>query len=865
MSKSTPILSYLIDQLDQHLRVINQAAHAPSPAAMEDVKREIGPRGLSLVEVWRLLWPPIEKNERWREVFLDRLTRREDWSVEPFRQMIGDILFADPSLIARITTLISLEEQAEGNNARPGNESTLVAPDEPTELAEEQTLIVSNAIISPNTGPWIQGFLLGGRFRLSRLLARGGFGEAWLAEDISGSSPVPCVVKKFSFQHSDANILADLRRRFEQEARTLERLGKDHDQIPSLYAFNTEGTEAYFVQEYVEGPNLAELVRDEGPMPEPKVLDFLDGVLGVLSYVHNNKVIHRDIKPANIILRKIDGKPVLIDFGALKEIATTVLDRFGHVTTTLPIGTPGFMPIEQVQGRPRLSTDIYALGFTTLYLLSGRLPADLTNIATGDVEWSDLDSMLSPQLKVILGTATAQMPDGRFNTARLMHDEILQLIDSQKPKPQIGANRWPRLGDIVEGNHNDLLRGKSFGLVIANNTLKMLAMEFGLNGGRAIAESETEYEIVFDDPSLGGRLIISTADDMREMKPTIEDIARRIIEKAVEAGKNRVVAVFLARKGSTWFPSLIESPLALPKVRSINSTVVFCSYDRKGNVRKQQTQGTLPTDVNEIQSNEVKDPDERRTREILDHWIAESEARLKSLIDENLPDERPSRYSLGSWSVGYLVMGGVRIPSLKELRILLERVQGHETGWPPWRVPTREELRPYVYNGTIECWLKETNFRNAAHSDFWRASNKGLMYLLRGYDEDSSLDRFEPGANLDLTLPIWRIGECLLHAGRFATELAGSAAPILFRASWKGLRGRTLVSRTSPILSVSTSRRSSQDSVTCELLLPADMVIDSLEWAVQTLTAPLYESFDFYSPPTSLVNKEVSRLKNSRV
>jgi hypothetical protein len=176
MSQSQSVFSQLVDQLDQHLRVINQAAHAPSPAALEDVTREAGPRGLALVEVWKLLWPAIEENEAWRQTALDRMTRRDPWSAEPFRSMISEILFADLSLLASTTKLVSTDRQAEVSNVGMGNESTLIASDEPTEIAEEQTLIAPATIVSPNAVPWSPGFLLAGRYKLLQQIARGGFG-----------------------------------------------------------------------------------------------------------------------------------------------------------------------------------------------------------------------------------------------------------------------------------------------------------------------------------------------------------------------------------------------------------------------------------------------------------------------------------------------------------------------------------------------------------------------------------------------------------------------------------------------------------------------------------------------------------------
>jgi hypothetical protein len=124
---------------------------------------------------------------------------------------------------------------------------------------------------------------------------------------------------------------------------------------------------------------------------------------------------------------------------------------------------------------------------------------------------------------------------------------------------------------------------------------------------------------------------------------------------------------------------------------------------------------------------------------------------------------------------------------------VLRDVKGNESGWPPWWVPTREAIEPYPHEGIIECWLKDTRFSDAAHSDFWRASAKGMMFILRGYDEDSSPARSQPGALLEAPLAVWHVGECLLHAERLARALADEPVQVLFHARWEGLNGRVLV------------------------------------------------------------------------
>ena len=84
--------------------------------------------------------------------------------------------------------------------------------------------------------------------------------------------------------------------------------------------------------------------------------------------------VHRDIKPDNIILRAQDGKPVLIDFGAVKETMNTVIDSHAHSSHSIVVGTPGYMPAEQLSGRPVFASDIYSIGMTAIYALTGKIP-----------------------------------------------------------------------------------------------------------------------------------------------------------------------------------------------------------------------------------------------------------------------------------------------------------------------------------------------------------------------------------------------------------------------------------------------------------------------------------------------------------
>jgi hypothetical protein len=141
-----------------------------------------------------------------------------------------------------------------------------------------------------------------------------------------------------------------------------------------------------------------------------------------------------------------------------------------------------------------------------------------------------------------------------------------------------------------------------------------------------------------------------------------------------------------------------------------------------------------------------------------------------------------------------------------------------------------------------------------------------MMFLLRGYQEDSDAG-VEPGTVLDVTLPIWRIGECLLHAERLAKTIMGNEpTSIAFRAVWNGLQGRTLLSWATPRRIFFDSRGPSrQDSVTSERIIPTGQISETLPELVKALTKPLYESFDFYDIPSTVVREELLKMRGIRV
>ncbi|HEY9298391.1 MAG TPA: serine/threonine-protein kinase [Phormidium sp.] len=235
------------------------------------------------------------------------------------------------------------------------------------------------------------GTILRQRYKIIEQLGAGGFGETYLAEDLDiPVTPKPkCVVKRLQPHATDPDIV----RLFEKEAQILHKLGQDHDRIPKLFAYFQENQEFYLIQELIEGNDLSKELTPGKQFSESYVIKLLQDILEILAFVHQNNVIHRDIKPSNIMLRKRDGKLVLIDFGIVKEIGTMVMNAPRQTSRTVAIGTPGYMPSEQALGRPKLSSDIYAVGMTAIQTLTGLAPDQLSEDNDGEVIWRDRTSV----------------------------------------------------------------------------------------------------------------------------------------------------------------------------------------------------------------------------------------------------------------------------------------------------------------------------------------------------------------------------------------------------------------------------------------------------------------------------------------
>jgi serine/threonine protein kinase, bacterial len=279
--------------------------------------------------------------------------------------------------------------------------------------------------------------LINNRYRILETLGRGGFGETYLAEDLHLPSGRKCVLKQLKPIVEQPTIPLWMKERFQREAAILEELGAASEQIPQLYAYFSEQEQFYLVQEWIEGETLAQKWQRQGNLSGAEVTRILAQILPVLDFIHARKIVHRDIKPDNIILRKGDLLPVLIDFGAVKEAMATTVRHNSNSAFSAAIGTPGYMSSEQAAGRPLYSSDLYSLGLTAIFLLTGKSPQELEiNPQTGEIIWQKYAQKIDPHLVEILTRAISFHPRDRFAQA----GEMLTAL-----KPNLSKSKSPRV------------------------------------------------------------------------------------------------------------------------------------------------------------------------------------------------------------------------------------------------------------------------------------------------------------------------------------------------------------------------------------------------------------------------------------
>ena len=281
--------------------------------------------------------------------------------------------------------------------------------------------------------------LQGDRYRIIDILGQGGFGITYLAEQVMAERKV-CIKEFFPKEYYNRNedsrsislgsqgsaeIMDLYKAKFIKEAKTIAKL--DHPNIIHIFDVFAENNTAYYVMEYIDGESLSALVKSRGVLPESEAISYIKQVAAALGSIHEQRIMHLDIKPANVMLRKEDGRVVLIDFGLSKQY-----DADGNQTSSTPAGiSAGYAPMEQYQqgGVREFSpeTDIYSLGATLYYLVTGVVPPQAATIV--DEGLPELSAHLSANVRNAIERSMEVQRKRRPHSIK----EFLALLEDNTP------------------------------------------------------------------------------------------------------------------------------------------------------------------------------------------------------------------------------------------------------------------------------------------------------------------------------------------------------------------------------------------------------------------------------------------------
>ena len=268
-----------------------------------------------------------------------------------------------------------------------------------------------------------------GKYEILSTLGRGAMGLVYKARDpeIGRLVAVKTLRELLNVEkHEEARALE----RFRQEARSAGRL--QHPNIVTIYEAGKgdDGT-PFIVMEYIDGVNLALMLRDQGRFSPEQVLEFLIPLANAIDYAHSQNVFHRDIKPSNVIIEG-ESRALLLDFGVARA-SDTALTPVGDV-----VGTPGYMSPEHIRGEgSRRSSDLFAFSVMTYELLTGKLPfpgKDFVTIVSNIIHkpplsFQELEIRLPLSLQNVLLRALSKKSEDRFSSARDFVDNLAKIVD----------------------------------------------------------------------------------------------------------------------------------------------------------------------------------------------------------------------------------------------------------------------------------------------------------------------------------------------------------------------------------------------------------------------------------------------------
>jgi len=445
----------------------------------------------------------------------------------------------------------------------------------PTGILELENLLSTSHEIKPclKASSLAPGTILQNRYRIVRQLGKGGMGSVYEAVDQRLGVTI-ALKETFSAEPSALE-------QFAQEARLLARL--QHPALPRVTDHFSEGNRAFLVMQFITGVDLAKIIAQQpGPFPRDQVVAWADQLLDALIYLHSQErqVIHRDIKPHNLKLTPT-GQIALLDFGLAK--AQPADSSSGVSTSAAFFGyTRQYAPLEQIQDLATgPESDIYALGATLYYLLTGHKPVDaLTRAAAlthGEADplrpANEIYESVGPEIAAILNKAMAQKPEERYTSASEFR-EVLRCVgrtgnnlpNREERTRQEGID--PKKETTVLKSQDERSTPKSGGVLMALILLVSLAVASGVFYENAVGSAgpPDETTIPYSAPSEPANSLADRANDARGNTDVNTKPDAPIVERFRDGETNVETKALDQREPNSRKPAQVKRPyLILPK------------------------------------------------------------------------------------------------------------------------------------------------------------------------------------------------------------------------------------------------------------------------------------------------------------
>ncbi|MBN1610346.1 MAG: protein kinase [Polyangiaceae bacterium] len=289
-------------------------------------------------------------------------------------------------------------------------------------------------------GPYRNGQRFG-HYVLEEYLGAGAFKSVYRASRMEGTGP--SVVALGFPHHQDSEGIEELKKEFSVCCRL------DHPNIVGVHGLEQHEGISFLVMQYVEGPSLRELLRQNTNLPVEQALRYV-GLLGdALAYAHAARVLHRDVKPENVLIASADGAPRLTDFGIAR-----VLARSSDLASTR-VGTVAYMAPEQINGAAGTNADLWALGVTFYELLTGRTPFTgevgelIRKIMSGELDVQPLrDKKVDGRIIQVIRRMLNRDPEARYHTA----DDLVRDLESVARRARLVDSDETRLEVLIRAS-----------------------------------------------------------------------------------------------------------------------------------------------------------------------------------------------------------------------------------------------------------------------------------------------------------------------------------------------------------------------------------------------------------------------------